>query len=123
MGHANLENLSELFVRRLYANGRLSIAECTEVAVEKGETLHASEGELEEECMISFGFEEVVQFLLLQHSECVCLRCGQKTPVIVPVDLTEEQSSVLEAWKEGTRDLECGDDDGLTTITGMEIAG
>lgn len=30
MGHANVSNLSQFFVRRLYAKGTLSISECVE---------------------------------------------------------------------------------------------
>jgi hypothetical protein len=45
MGHANLNNISDFFIRRLYAKGTLSIRACVEGLIARGETLHASEGE------------------------------------------------------------------------------
>lgn len=63
MGHANLTNLSELFINRLYAKGRLTIGDAIAAAVKRGETLHASEGEYEEEEMLGLGFMDVIAFL------------------------------------------------------------
>ena len=59
MGHANLSNISEFFIKRLYAMGKLSIAECTDALIAKGETLHASE----EDCMLAMGLLDVVHYL------------------------------------------------------------
>ena len=82
MGHANLTNLSHFWNRHLYAKGKLSIHDCAIAAIKKGETLHASEGEYEDEGMISFGLEFVVDHLW-------------DNDIIEPVNLTPEQKSLL----------------------------
>jgi hypothetical protein len=63
MGHANVKNLSEFFVRRLYAKGRLSLREALKVAMKKGLTLNASEGAYDDEGMVGMGLEVVVMWL------------------------------------------------------------
>ncbi len=51
MGHANLSNLSEFFIKRLYAKGVLSIHDCVVAMQAKGVKLHASEGDYEDDYM------------------------------------------------------------------------
>lgn len=63
MGHANISNFSRLFVNRLYAKGKLSIADAVAAAVKKGKAVGASEGELDDECMLSYAFGEIVAHL------------------------------------------------------------
>jgi hypothetical protein len=63
MGHANVSNLSEFFIRRLYAKGTLSIAQCVEALLAKGEKLHASEGDYEEDYMLGMGLLDVIHYL------------------------------------------------------------
>ncbi len=63
MGHANISNLSDLWVNLLYAKGKLTIGQAVEVAERRGETLHASEGEYDAESgMVAYAFEEVADF-------------------------------------------------------------
>jgi hypothetical protein len=76
MGHANLSNLSRFFVHRLYAKGKLSIADCVQAMLKARETLHASEGEYEDEGMLSFGLTEIVNSL----SEDGCYKLWRPRP-------------------------------------------
>jgi hypothetical protein len=65
VGHANLSNLSNFFINRLYAKGSLSISECIEALQAAGETLHASEGEYDEDSMLAMGLIDIVHYLTL----------------------------------------------------------
>lgn len=108
MGHAHVLNLSEAFVRRLYAKGKVSIKEVAEACLQKGETLHASEGEYEEKFMICHGLEDVVLYLLSAHK---FTPRSKPTPVIEPVGMTEEQERIFEEWAtDAMFDWDCGDD-------------
>lgn len=70
MGHANLSNLSDLWVNLLYAKGKLFIRQAVEVAGNRGETLHASEGEYDADTgMVGQGIEEQVAFMLCTGRE------------------------------------------------------
>lgn len=65
MGHANLSNLSDLWINLLYAKGKLTIGQAVEVAEKRGETLHASEGEYDADSgMVGMGLEQCCAFLL-----------------------------------------------------------
>lgn len=95
MGHANLENLSEVVVRHLYAKGKASIQQMVDFAIKKGETLHASEGQYDQEYMISMGIEEVVSFLSRPHS----LNRSKATPIIeIAYELTPAQTQAYNEW-------------------------
>lgn len=63
MGHANLTNLSEIYINLLYAKGKLSIRDAIEAAVRRHETLHASEGEYDDDGTLGMGFMDIVAFL------------------------------------------------------------
>ncbi len=63
MGHANVSNISNLFVNRLYAKGKLSIAECVAALSKAGETVHASEGEYDDESMLGLMVVHVIHYL------------------------------------------------------------
>lgn len=63
MGHANLLNISEFFINRLYAKGSLSIDQCADALVAAGETLHASEGEYDDKDMLAMGLIDIVNYL------------------------------------------------------------
>ena len=69
MGHANVSNLSDFFIRRLYAGGTLSVAECVQALRAKGEALHASEGDYEDDAMLAMGLEQIVHYLSCQNPE------------------------------------------------------
>lgn len=104
MGHANLRNISDFFIKRLYAKGKLSIREAIDAMVEKGETLHASEGEYEEPEMLGMGLEEVVNFLRsydIRREVAPEVRKRVEVPdggIIEPVSLTKEQEKILWQW-------------------------
>jgi hypothetical protein len=36
MGHANLRNIGEFFIHRLYAKGTLSVCECVQAMIARG---------------------------------------------------------------------------------------
>ena len=63
MGHARVDNISHFFVKRLYAKGKLSIHDCTQALVKAGETVHASEGEYEEDYMLSMMLSQYIHYL------------------------------------------------------------
>lgn len=99
MGHANLDNLSTFFVKRLYAKGKLTVKECVEGLMLKGETLHASEGEYDDDAMLSYGVEQVVRHLL-DYRENEGSRGSKDSPVIEPAtQLNEEQTRILSEWR------------------------
>jgi hypothetical protein len=65
VGHANLSNLSDLWIDLLYAKGKLTIGQAVAVAERRGETLHASEGEYDADSgMVGMGLEQCCAFLL-----------------------------------------------------------
>lgn len=63
MGHANLTNISQYFIRRLRRKKTLSVREVVDSLERAGETVHASEGQHGERYMLSMAVEEVVGFL------------------------------------------------------------
>lgn len=63
MGHANLSNLSDLFVNLLYAKGRLSIDDAVTAAVKRKEAVRASEGPHADEGTLATAFNDVVAHL------------------------------------------------------------
>jgi len=102
VGYANVNNLGKFFIKRLYALGELSIKEAALAAIKAGETLHASEGEYEDEAMVAQGLSEVVSSLIWPQTEVS--KDGIKTvaPELVPMTpLTENQVSALKDWING----------------------
>jgi hypothetical protein len=97
MGHAYVANLGEFFINRLYAKGKLSIKEAALAAVKAGETLHASEGEYEDEGMIAHGLWEVI-WRMIRPSAPVVTADGVTWPgpILIPVGpLTDRQVGSL----------------------------
>lgn len=105
MGHANLRNISEFFVKRLYAKGKLSIADCVQGLVKAGETVHASEGAYEDEETLGMACEEVVNYLL-EYYENSGKRGRKSSPVIEPVDMTIEQEKCFNNWQNPVNDYD-----------------
>jgi len=106
MGHAHLDNLCTFFIRRLYAKGKLSIADAQIAASKAGEQLHASEGSYSDPLNIRMGLGDVVTFLAAeQGSRWAPDRPG---PIIEPVSLTDEERRILDEWDTG----DMGDWDG-----------
>ena len=65
MGHANVSNISEFFIKRLYAKGQLSIRDCVQGLIKAGEELHASEGDYADEGMLGMAVGQYVHYLNL----------------------------------------------------------
>lgn len=107
MGHANLDNLSKIFARQLYAHGTITIKQVVDRCIEIGEPLKASEGEYEGEegrPIIAMGVEEVANYLKHDHAPL-------NTPVIETVDMTEEQQKIFDQWcTDDMTEWDCGDD-------------
>lgn len=115
MGHANLSNISDLFVRRLYAKGKLSIREAVDALEKAGETLQASEGEYTDRPMLGMGTGYVVGFLAGKPSFLAGASGADfsEFPVIVPVGLTPEQEELYRQWyndDDSIEEWDCGDD-------------
>jgi hypothetical protein len=108
MGHANVKNLSELTIKHVYAKGRVSIADLTAHAIKTDETIHASEGEYEDEWMLREIFGTLIDFYLHDHRYTPR---GPATPVLEACDLTERQQEVLAQWLEDGEDFEAWDAD------------
>jgi len=69
VGHADLSNLSNLWMRRIYAKGSLSVSEAVDVATKNGEGVHASEGEYTEPEMLAQAFEDILHDSFLQDGD------------------------------------------------------
>lgn len=112
MGHANLSNLSEFFIRRLFAKGKLSVKECSDAMMRAGVTLNASEGRYEDPYMLRLGLEDVLRFMLDPKGMGYRLQRGQPPgPIIVPAALTKQQGELLKVWEQGDHsDWDSGDD-------------
>lgn len=92
MGHANLENISNFFLRMLGEDQVLvSINDCVKALQEAGETFYDSEGDYNEEYMLAASLEGVVEHLL-NYPE---------GPVIKPYITfsQDEQRNLYEQWK------------------------
>ena len=96
MGHANLTNVSTFFTRRLYAKGKLSIIECAKALAEKRETIHASEGEYEDEEMLRQGLADVI--LYLYDNWHIENHRKKHDPIIEPIITNEQEGKVFEQW-------------------------
>lgn len=84
MGHANLSNLSDLFINLLYAKGKLTIATAIETAVRRNETLHASEGQYHDEEMLGIGFMDIINLLNSSDGQGFDNRRNWEGPWVVP---------------------------------------
>jgi hypothetical protein len=111
MGHANLSNISKIFVDLLCKKESISISEVVKELVRRGETVHASEGELDDHAMLSYACEEVLGFLLMVRGTTARTPERKKTPIVEPVDITERQEKLLQAFIDGDNgDWDCGGD-------------
>jgi hypothetical protein len=96
MGHANYTNLSKVFVQRLYAKGKITIADAMRAAQKKRETIHASEGQYVDEDMLSEAMGEIAFFLLEPHRKKHQVKA---TPVIeVAGELSDELQRIYDDW-------------------------
>ena len=102
MGHMTLTNISNFFVRRLYAAEELTMRECVDELEEAGEGVHGSTGISHERYMLGMAVGLIVQ-TLSQTDACPC--CERTGPVIEPVRLSERQRELLQTWiHEGEQD-------------------
>lgn len=84
MGHANLSNLSDLFVNLLYAKGRLTITDAITTAAKRKETLHASEGEYDDDGMLGMGFMDILDLLNSSDGKGFNDRANWEGPWVIP---------------------------------------
>jgi len=96
MGHASVGNLDRLFIRQIFAYGKVSISSAVKFAIKKKQTLHAGEGEYKDQGMLEFGLSEIVLFHALKWNH------NMRTPMIEAVS----SSPVVEKFlKTGLSDL------------------
>ena len=111
MGHATVTNLSERFIKQLYAKGKVTISEVADDCVRRGEKLQASEQAYDQKYMICHGLEDVVVWLLRPQKKTPR---DEATPVIEPVNMTDEQTEIYNTWIDDSdpklMDWDCGDD-------------
>src|SRR3954449_5567073 len=81
MGNAYLSNISNFFVRQLYARGKVSIDQCARAMLAKGETLHASHGGSGDGGTLRFRLQAVIASL--QHPQAYGYQLAG--PIIEPV--------------------------------------
>jgi hypothetical protein len=110
MGHANLRNLSTFFLDQLNEHGKMSVARCTELAVEAGLYVSASEGRYYEDYMIATSLMEVVDHLWNYPGS----RGG---PAIETCALSEDQVEILQEWEE---EGEPDDEEKLANLDAIE---
>jgi hypothetical protein len=87
-----------MFVRRLYAKGKLSIDEAIKVAEEENVGVSCAEGVYTEEYMYGSAFEYIVLFLLDNH--CYIRSTEESCPIIEPIKegLARKQLRWLNLW-------------------------
>jgi hypothetical protein len=110
MGHADLTNISTIFIDLLVERKTVSIAEVVRELKRKKETVNASEGRLDEPYMLSYACENVVGFLLVLRGTTARTPQRKKTPVIRPVEpLTKKQEKLLREFCDNDNgDWDCG---------------
>lgn len=84
MGHADLSNISRI-TNRLLLNGPTTIKEVVDFLEKEKEAVHAGEGLLDDPCMLAYGVEQVIGFLLNEER-------------IEPVKMTLGQRKVFKQW-------------------------
>lgn len=112
MGHADLTNISTIFVDLLFKQKTVTVRQVVDLLVARGEAVHASEGLLEDRAMLGYSCENVLSFLLNRHGTTARTPDRKKVPVLEPVEpLTPRQEEILTAFCEGEIDeWGCGDD-------------
>lgn len=114
MGHAYLSNISNFFLRRLYAVGKMSIEDCTIALIKAGETLHASEGEYGDADTLKMGLIDLIIFLRQGHkftrftlenfAKAAMSEEKKLKAYIIPDGLTPRQKEHLLQYDEGETD-------------------
>jgi len=110
MGHANLDNLSKIFIKKIYAKGKISLKDISEWCAEKinGATnkektkqlygFRASEGAYTESDEIAIGFDHIIAF----HYE---------NKVIEPVITNSEEKRIIESYTKNGLDFTDSDNE------------
>ena len=91
MGHMYPSNIQKFFQRRLYAKGKLSVADCVQALQKAKETLHCAEDNYEEDYMLSMGVHEILGWLTRNYRENPGVQ-------LVPVDVSAAQTPLLYEW-------------------------
>jgi hypothetical protein len=94
MGHANIRNLNDIFIKRIFAKGKTSIQECIAVSKQRNEYFKASEGEYTDDGMLSLGYEEVVLF----HGRPWCE--NKHRPNIEAIPENDKQQKIIESFNQ-----------------------
>ena len=114
MGHAYLRNISDFFLKRLYAKGSLSITDTIIALKEAGETLHTANGEYDDVDDLQMGVLDLIIFLRQGHRfERFSLESFTKAATskerklrayIIPAGLSERQKESLLEYDAGESD-------------------
>lgn len=105
MGHADLTNISTIFVDLLCERQTVSISEVVRELRKKRQAVHASEGRITDSYMLSYACEQIVHFLLNRHGTTARTPDRKKTPIIQPVEpLTKRQEELLAQFSDGEID-------------------
>lgn len=106
MGHASVDNLNAILLKKIYAKGSASIKDCIEHCKKHKEVLHAGEGDYSDEYMLSWAFEEIVLF----HGRAWCENGCR--PNIEPIIENEKQKILVKSFnKDGLSNLADYDED------------
>lgn len=96
MGHAVFTGLSKIFVRQIYAKGRVSLKDILAHTLKHRRLLKGTYGgfdELPEE--IALALEQIAYYLHGKHKK---KHQGAATSVIVPAELSPTQAVVFKKW-------------------------
>jgi len=107
MGHAYIKNLNDIFLKKIYAKGKVSLRECIDYCIKNKIPLHASEGNYFEEYMLQLGFAEVVLFHAHSWNE------NRHRPNVEPIIENDAQLKVISEFnRNGLSDIYESDNDG-----------
>lgn len=114
MGHAYLSNISNFFLKRLYAVGKMSITDAIIALQKAGETLHTANGEYSDVDDLQMGVLDLIIFLRQDHKVArFSLESFTKAALsnekrlkafIIPADLTDRQREILCQYDERASD-------------------
>lgn len=112
MGHFYSKNVSELAIELFKTHDRLTFADMVGVMKGRGETIHAAEGEYDEDYMLYMGVE---QLFVGYHQHCDCIEPCPETKEQYRVwqkfededDLEEEEYGILNTieWQTTGEDM------------------
>ena len=111
MGHMYLSNISEFFLKRLYAKGSLSITDTVIALKAAGETVHTANGEYEDAEDYQMAMVDLILYLRQGHKvhefsleNFTRAALGKEKKLkafIIPTDLTDRQRKNLVEYDDG----------------------